>query len=77
MKNVPPELHDELRRRAASEGKTVGEVILEALRRDMRQRTMHEWLDDLARRPRPDPAPTREQVDQIMSEARHDLWGDG
>jgi len=76
VKNVPPELHDELRRRAAAEGKTVGEVILESLRRDLRKHTMREWLDDLAQRPRPNPPPTREQVDQIMRESRRELWGD-
>ena len=66
VKNVPDDLHAALRERAAAEGKTIGEVILEALRRDLRRQTMREWLDHLATMPRPDPLPTREQMDEII-----------
>jgi plasmid stability protein len=77
VKNVPPDLHDELRRRAASEGKTVGEVILEALRRDLRQRTMREWLDNLAEVTKDFPKISREELDEIMVEAKRDRrWAD-
>lgn len=77
VKNVPPELHDELRRRAQAEGTTVGEVILEALRRDLRQRTMHGWLDNLAEVTKDFPTISREDFDGIMAESRHDRrWTD-
>lgn len=77
MKNVPPELHDELRRRAAAEGKTVGEVILESLRRDLRQRTMREWLDNLAELTKDFPKVSRDEFDEIMAESRRDRrWAD-
>jgi plasmid stability protein len=69
VKNVPPELHDELRRRAAAEGKTVGEVILESLRRDLRKREMRDSLERIAQL-RPDPPVTREQVHSAWEEAR-------
>ena len=69
VKNVPPELHDELRRRAAAEGKTVGEVILESLRRDLRKQDMHEWLERIAAL-RPDPPLSRDEVHAIWAEAR-------
>jgi antitoxin FitA len=77
VKNVPPELHDELRRRAAAEGKTVGEVILEALRREMRQRSMREWLDNLAETTKDFPKLSREEVHTVIREARQERrWAD-
>lgn len=76
VKNVPADLHEALRERAAAEGKTVGEVILEALRRDLRRQTMREWLDHLATIPRPDPPLSREEVLGTVDEARRELWGD-
>jgi plasmid stability protein len=75
VKNVPPELHDALRRRAAAEGKTVAEVILESLRRDLRRQSMREWLDRVAEH-RPDPPLTREQVHEIMRESRREMFGE-
>jgi plasmid stability protein len=75
VKNVPDDLHEALRERAAAEGKTIGDVILEALRRDLRRQTMREWLDHLATIPRPQPPPTREQTEQIMREVDDELWG--
>lgn len=77
VKNVPPELHDELRRRAAAEGKTVGEVILEALRREMRQRSMREWLDHLAETTKDFPKLSREEVHTVVRESRRERrWAD-
>jgi antitoxin FitA len=76
VKNVPDDLHDELRRRAAAEGTTVGEVILEALRRDLRKWEMGEWLGRVAEL-RPDPPVTREQVHAAWAEARGDRRFDG
>ena len=75
VKNVPEDLHAALRERAAAEGKTIGEVILELLRRDLRRQTMRAWLDSLAKMDRPWPRPTREQMEEIMREADEDTWG--
>jgi plasmid stability protein len=75
VKNVPEDLHEALRERAAAEGKTLGEVILEALRRDLRRQTMRAWLDRVAATPRPWPRPTREQVDGILRGMDED-WED-
>jgi antitoxin FitA len=66
VKNVPADLHAALRERAAAEDKTIGDVILESLRRDLRRQTMREWLDHLATIPRPDPPPTRKQMEEII-----------
>jgi len=75
VKNVPDDLHDALRERAAAEGKTIGEVILESLRRDLQRQTMRAWLDRVAAIPRPWPRPTREQMEQVWREMDEE-WGD-
>ena len=76
VKNVPPELHDELRRLAAAEGKTVGEVILESLRRDLRRQTMREWLDRVAERTKDIPKISRAEMQEIIEESDREMWGD-
>lgn len=48
VKNVPEELHDAIRRRAAKQGLTVSQFVLETLRREMAFPTMDEWLDEVA-----------------------------
>jgi plasmid stability protein len=73
VKNVPADLHDELRRRAAAEGKTVGEVILEALRRDLRRQSLRTWLDGV-HAARTGPALSRAQVLQTVRESRQELF---
>lgn len=75
VKNVPEDLHGALRERAAAEDKTIGEVILESLRRDLRRQTMREWIDSVVNMPRPWPRPTREQMDEIRREADEETWG--
>lgn len=72
VKNVPDELHEELRRRAAAEGTTVGELVLRAIRRELRAESMREWLERQASRP-PIPGLTREIVQQALEEARAEL----
>ena len=44
VKHVDPEMHDELRRRAAEAGTTLGDYVLEILRRDLRRPSRSEWL---------------------------------
>lgn len=75
MKNVPPELHEELRRRAAEEGKTVGEVILEALRRDLRRQSLRTWLDGV-HATRTDRPLSRAQVLETVRESRREQFGE-
>jgi hypothetical protein len=44
IKNVPEELHDAIRSRAAQEGKTVSEYVLGLVKRDLRKPTVQEWI---------------------------------
>ena len=69
MKNVPDELHEELRRRAAAEGVPVGEIVLRALRRELRAYSMREWMDRVAAIPMAR-RPTRAEARAALAEAR-------
>lgn len=44
IKNVPEELHDAIRSRAAQEGKTVSEYMLDLAKRDLGKPTVQEWV---------------------------------
>ncbi|MBA3621516.1 MAG: hypothetical protein H0W51_04235 [Euzebyales bacterium] len=50
VKNVPEDLHAELRRRARLEGETVRDYVLELIERDQRLPTKREWLERVRRR---------------------------
>lgn len=51
VKNVPPDLHDALRRRAADEGIDLQDYVLQVLRRDVALPTTREWLRRLRAQP--------------------------
>jgi hypothetical protein len=48
MKNVPDDLHDELRRRAGRSGMTVRDYVIALIARDQRRPTVEEWLEEVA-----------------------------
>lgn len=52
VKNVDPELHEQLRARAAAAGVPLGEYVLELIRRDLRTPSRHDWLDRVRSLPR-------------------------
>jgi len=77
VKNVPDDLHEALRARARAEGKTVGEVILEAIRRDLRKQEMRTWIDRVQEVTSDLPKLSRQQVDAIIADSRSDRrWED-
>lgn len=47
IKNVPPELHEQLRERARREGRNLSEYALGVLERDLAVPTTREWLERL------------------------------
>ena len=51
VKNVPPELHEALRRRAAEEGVDLQVYVLQALQRDLATPARRLWLRRLDRQP--------------------------
>ncbi len=68
IKNVPEELHDRLRERARSEGRSLSKYILATLERDLSVPSTREWLDSLSR----DPATNIEpgEVARLIQEGR-------
>lgn len=70
VKNVPEELHDELRRRASASGLTVGEIVLRAIRRELRSETLVEWAERSARLPLSVTRPTRAQAQAAHRDAQ-------
>jgi len=48
VRDVPADIHDALRRRAAEEGMTVREYLLRVIERDLSLPTMREWLARVA-----------------------------
>lgn len=47
VKDVPTELHERLRERARSEGRSLSEYLLYLIERDLALPTMREWLEGL------------------------------
>ena len=50
VKNIPPDLHDAIRRRAAEQGLTVSDYVLELVRRDLAVPSQRQWFAELAER---------------------------
>jgi hypothetical protein len=67
VRDVPPDLHDRLRQRAAAERVTLSTYVLRLLEREVGRPSTREWLARLAERaPVPDP-----DVTTAVDEARH------
>ncbi|HEX5309279.1 MAG TPA: hypothetical protein VFW38_09400 [Solirubrobacteraceae bacterium] len=69
VKNVPSELHSQLRARARSEGRSLSDYVLDVLRRDLALPTTREWLAQLER-DEPVLDVSSEQVAQAIREGR-------
>jgi plasmid stability protein len=52
VRNVPDEIHRELKSRAALQGVSLSDYVLELARRDVRRPTVEEWLARVRARPR-------------------------
>lgn len=54
VKNLEEALHEELRARAAAQGATISEYVMELIRRDLRTPSRRAWLSSAAALPRHD-----------------------
>lgn len=54
VKNLPADVHDVLRRRAAAEGISLSELVVRTLRREAALPSLDEWLARAATRPQHD-----------------------
>lgn len=69
IKNVPEDVHDELRRRAAKRRMTVRDYLLEMIEHDQARPTMDEWLELVRSGPRVPALPDGEVV-RLIHEGR-------
>lgn len=54
VKNLEESLHEELRARAAAQGATISDYVLDLIRRDLRTPSRRAWLSSTAALPRHD-----------------------
>jgi hypothetical protein len=78
IKNVPEELHEAIRSRAAQKGKTVSDYMLDLAKRDLGKPTVQEWVAMVREGWGPEPTGgdvdtaeiirqgRKERIDQIM-----------
>ena len=62
VKNVPEDLHEQLRERAEAEGTSISELVLVAIRRELSRPRMQVWLDEVSH-----DAPTKVKRRDIVS----------
>jgi plasmid stability protein len=62
LKNVPDELHEQLRERARREGMAMRDYALRVLERDLAKPTLREWFDRVAARDPKAQPPSSEDV---------------
>ncbi len=75
IKNVPEDLHAAIRSRAAEEGKTVSEYVLDLVRRDLEMPTMRQWLARLKTREPVKPFDSVALIHEIREERAREIDG--
>ena len=71
VKNVPPELHEALRQRAAEEGVDLQVYVLQALQRDLATPTRRSWLRRLSEQPVIPGLPPATEILDVVRADRH------
>jgi hypothetical protein len=69
VKNVPPQMHSELRRRASQEGTTIRDYVLRLIERDQRLPSKRDWLDRVAAL---EPVAVSQPATDVIREAREE-----
>jgi plasmid stability protein len=52
VKNIPEDVHELLRTRAAQHGATISDYVLELIRRDLRGPSRREWIEGVLASPK-------------------------
>jgi antitoxin FitA len=73
IKNVPEELHEAIRSRAAEEGKTVSAYVLDLIRHDLEVPTLRAWLARVGHRQPLDPFDSAASVEEMRAEWDREL----
>ena len=68
VRNFPEDLHDRLRQRAEAENRSISDVVIQILNRELARPKMHNWLDLVAKTP--DVRISAEEIVEIIHEGR-------
>ena len=74
VKHIPDDVHEQLRTRAAQQGTTISEYVLELIRNDLRRPSRQEWLARVAALPPLDI--DDDEVQRIRDELRAERDGE-
>lgn len=69
VKNVPPEMHVELRRRADQEGMTIRDYVMKLIERDQRLPSKRDWLERVSAL---EPVAVSRSAAEMVREAREE-----
>lgn len=69
VKNVPPAMHSELRRRARQEGTTIRDYVMKLIERDQRLPSRRDWLDRVSEL---EPVAVSQSAADVIREAREE-----
>ncbi len=73
IKNVPEGLHDAIRSRAAEEGRTVSDYVLDLIRHDLEVPTMRAWLARLRTHEPVEPFDSVALIHELREEREQEL----
>jgi hypothetical protein len=73
VKNVPPAMYEELRRRARQDGLTIHDYVLRLIERDQRLPSKKDWLDRLDQL---EPVAVSRSAAELVREARDERGRD-
>ena len=68
VRNLPDDLHDLLRQRAESENRSISDIVVQILNRELKRPKMQEWLDLVAQTP--DVSVSPDDIVAIIHEGR-------
>lgn len=69
VKNVPPAMHSELRRRAQQEGTTIRDYVIKLIERDQRLPSKRDWLDRVSEL---EPVAVSQSAAEVIRETREE-----
>lgn len=68
VRNLPEDLHDRLRQRAEAENRSISDIVIQILNRELTRPKMQEWLDLVSTTP--DVRVSADEIVAIIHEGR-------
>ena len=72
IKNVPEELHERARRKAAKRGSSLRDYVLDLIESDLSQKTFAQWVDEMESEPGFAEEITTEQIVESIRKGREE-----